>query len=131
MTAAPAALAEIPTATYVAAANRGRSRTVLLVSPDASQRERLRLALTGLRWQVLEAPAGADAWMAAESAGMLEAMLVDPWLPDLEIGEFLADFHRGFPQVDILTTDGAAARESPRSPYRQELLYALRRSQDG
>jgi DNA-binding NtrC family response regulator len=130
MTAAPA-LAEIPTATPFAAASRSRSRTVLLVSPDASLRERLSLALAGLRWQVFEAPAGADAWMAAESAGPLEAMLVDPWLPDLEISEFLVDFHRGFPQVDILTTDGAAAKESPRSPYHQELLYALRRSQEG
>ena len=131
MTAASAALAEIPTVNTAAAVSRSRTRTVLLVSPDSSLRERLHLALSGLRWQVYEAPAGADAWMAAENAGVLEAMLVDPWLPDLEIGEFLADFHRGFPQVDILTTDGAAAKESPRSPYHQELLYALRRSQDG
>src|ERR1700759_3728654 len=129
MTAAPA-LAEIPTNVPTLASPRSRARTVLLVSPDSSLRERLHVALTGLRWQVHEAPAGADAWMAAENAGPLEAMLVDPWLPDLEIGEFLADFHRGFPLVDILTTDGAAAKESPRSPYHQELLYALRRSQD-
>ncbi len=131
MTPASATLAEIPTATHLAVASRSRARTVLLVSPDSSLRERLRLALSGLRWQVYEAPAGADAWMAAESASPLEAMLVDSWLPDLEIGEFLTDFHRGHPQVDILTTDGAASRETPRSPYHQELLYALRRSQDG
>jgi DNA-binding NtrC family response regulator len=32
--------------------------------------------------------------------------------------------------VDLLTTSASIAQESPRGPYRQELLYALRRSQD-
>src|ERR1700761_7711897 len=108
-----------------------RSRTVLLVTPDPSLRERLRHALGGLRWQVVEAPGGADAWMAAGTSERLEAMLVDPWLPDLEVGEFLRDFHLQYPQVDLLTTEGTSAESSPRSPYHQELLYALRRSQDG
>jgi DNA-binding NtrC family response regulator len=84
-----------------------------------------------LRWQVVEAPGGADAWMAAQACERLEAMLVDPWLPDLEVGEFLRDFHQEYPQVDLLTTDGASAESSPRSLYHQELLYALRRSQEG
>jgi hypothetical protein len=35
-----------------------------------------------------------------------------------------------FPQVDLVTAGGSVAQESPRGPYRQELLYALRRSQD-
>lgn len=132
MASAPAAsLTELPLATATVAAARNRGRTVLLVSPDSSLRERLRDALAGLRWQVLEAPCGAEAWMAAQGAGALEAMLVDSWLPDLEITEFLAEFHQSYPLIEILTTDGAAAKGSLRSPYRQELLYALRRSQDG
>jgi DNA-binding NtrC family response regulator len=32
--------------------------------------------------------------------------------------------------VDLVTTSGSIAQESPRGPYRQELLYALRRTQD-
>ena len=123
--ASPATLASLSAAPHV------RSRTVLLVTPDPSLRERLRHALGGLRWQVVEAPGGADAWMAAQACERLEAMLVDPWLPDLEVGEFLHDFHHEYPQVDLLTTDGAAAESSPRSLYHQELLYALRRSQEG
>jgi DNA-binding NtrC family response regulator len=51
-------------------------------------------------------------------------------LPDLEVAEFLKDFRGTFPQVDLVTAGGASPEESPRGPYRQELLYALRRIQD-
>jgi DNA-binding NtrC family response regulator len=110
---------------------RARLRVVLVVSSDSSLRERLSHSLTGLRWQVLEAPGGAEAWIASQSATQLEAMLIDPWLPDLDVAEFLRDFHRDHPHVDIMMTDGLATQESPRSGYHQELLYALRRCQDG
>ena len=113
------------------AISRPRVRIALVASPDSSQRERLRHSLTGLRWQVVEAPGGAEAWMASQDLPQLEALLIDPWLPDLDVSEFLADFHREHPGVDVLMTDGAAAKGSARSPYHQELLYALRRSQDG
>jgi DNA-binding NtrC family response regulator len=113
------------------AASRSRTRVVLVVSSDSSLRERLSHSLAGLRWQVLEAPGGAEAWMASQTATHLEAMLIDPWLPDLDVSEFLRDFHRDHPHVDLMMTDGVAAQESPRSGYHQELLYALRRSQDG
>jgi DNA-binding NtrC family response regulator len=111
--------------------SRTRTRTVLVASSDASLRERLRHSLTGLRWQVLEAPGGAEAWVASQAMTQLEALLIDPWLPDLEVSEFLRDFHREHPHVDLMMTDGAQAVDSGRSPYHQELLYALRRSQEG
>ncbi len=121
----PVALGSAPTA------SRSRVRLVLVVSMDASLRESLRYHLTGLRWQVLEAPGGAEAWMAASEASQLEALLIDSWLPDLDVNEFLADFRRDYPQVDIVMTDGVPTRDGPKSAYRQELLYALRRTQDG
>jgi len=111
--------------------SRVRTRIVLVASSDASLRERLRHSLTGLRWQVLEAPGGADAWVASQAVTQLEALLIDPWLPDLDVAEFLHDFHQEHPQVDLVMTDGAAIADSGRSPYHQELLYALRRSQEG
>ena len=120
-----------PAASAQPAPSRSRVRVVLVVSSDSSLRERLSHSLTGLRWQVLEAPGGAEAWMASQSATQLEAMLIDPWLPDLDVAEFLRDFHRDHPSVDLMMTDGVAAPESPRSGYHQELLYALRRCQDG
>jgi DNA-binding NtrC family response regulator len=127
--ASPANSALIPSAQL--ASSRSRNRVVLIASSDPSMRERLRRSLVGLRWQVLEAPGGAEAWLAAQSIVQLEALLIDPWLPDLEVAEFLHDFHLEHPQVDLMITDGATVEQSTRSPYHQELLYALHRSQDG
>ncbi|MDE3188549.1 MAG: sigma-54-dependent Fis family transcriptional regulator [Acidobacteriota bacterium] len=108
---------------------RMRSRTALVVSADRSFRQRINEILTGLRWQVREAEGGAAVWAEA-SAAAPAAVIVDSWLPDLDHGEFLRDFRTSFPDVDLLSADGTAAHESPRGPHRQELLYALRRSQD-
>jgi DNA-binding NtrC family response regulator len=101
----------------------------VVASADRSFRQRLSEILTGLRWQVREAEGGAQAWAEAEATPP-EAIIVDSWLPDLDLAEFLKDFRGFFPDVDLLTVGGATAQESPRGPYRQELLYALRRSQD-
>jgi DNA-binding NtrC family response regulator len=110
-------------------ATRIRPRTALVASADRSFRQRLSETLTGLRWQVREAEGGAQAWAEAESAAP-EAVIVDSWLPDLDLAEFLSDFRGHFPEVDLLTASGSVTQESPRGPHRQELLYALRRSQD-
>jgi DNA-binding NtrC family response regulator len=110
-------------------APRTRTRTALVASADRSFRQRLSETLTGLRWQVREAESGAQAWAEADSA-QPEAIIVDSWLPDLELSEFLKDFRQQYPEVDLLTTGSAGTQESPRGPYRQELLYALRRTQD-
>jgi DNA-binding NtrC family response regulator len=110
-------------------ASRARTRTALIASADSSFRQRLSEILTGLRWQVREAEGGAQAWKEAELA-VPEAVIVDSWLPDLDLAEFLADFRGRFPQVDLVTASGLSDEEGRRGPYRQELLYALRRSQD-
>jgi CheY-like chemotaxis protein len=111
------------------ATTRIRPRTALVASADRSFRQRLAEILTGLRWQVREAEGGAQAWAEAEAV-LPEAVIVDSWLPDLEMAEFLCDFRNSFPDVDLVTASGSSPQESPRGPYRQELLYALRRSQD-
>ena len=110
-------------------ANRIRPRTALVASADRSFRQRLSETLTGLRWQVREAEGGAQAWAEAELS-LPEAVIVDSWLPDLDLAEFLMDFRTKFPDVDLVTASGSITQESPRGPYRQELLYALRRTQD-
>jgi DNA-binding NtrC family response regulator len=110
-------------------ASRFRPRTALVASADRSFRQRLVETLTGLRWQVREAEGGAQAWAHAQEA-QPEAFIVDSSLPDLDLSEFLKDFRAFFPEVDLVTASGTVAQESPRGPYRQELLYALRRSQE-
>jgi DNA-binding NtrC family response regulator len=108
---------------------RTRPRTALVASADRSFRQRLAHVLTGLRWQVREAEGGAQAWSEAETS-LPDAVIVDSWLPDLDLGEFLSEFKTRFPEVDLVTAAGNVAAESPRGPYRQELLYALRHCQE-
>ena len=108
---------------------RMRPRTALVASADSSFRQRLNEILTGLRWQVREASGGADAWTQA-AAAVPEAVIVDSWLPDLSCTEFLKEFRNSFPGVVLLSADGTLSEDGPHGPHRQELLYALRRSQE-
>lgn len=108
---------------------RIRPRSAILISSDGNFRQLLGQRLTGLRWQVREAESGAQAWAEAE-ASMPEAVIVDSWLPDLDLTEFLREFRLSFPRVDVLTSEGSNAAGAARSPYRQEILYALRTAQD-
>jgi DNA-binding NtrC family response regulator len=105
------------------------SRTVVLASADAGLRQRLRASLTGLRWQVREAGGGAEA-IAQLEASRPEALLVDSWLPDLEVREFAGQIRVMYPGIELLRVDGGNDG-APRSPRRNELLHALREAQDG
>ncbi|MBT9330285.1 sigma-54-dependent transcriptional regulator [Paracidobacterium acidisoli] len=112
-------------------ANRIPPRTAVLASADLSFRQRVRDALAGLRWQVREAGGGAEA-LACLDASPVETVIVDSWLPDLDIREFLADFERLHPDVDLVAVDDLdALRGGARSPRRNEVLHALRAGQDG
>src|SRR6185437_15523017 len=82
----------------------------------------------GLRWQVREATGGADA-MAQLEASRPEALLVDSWLPDLEVGEFAGLVRMMYPAMEMLRVDGGLDGGA-RSPRRNELLHALREAQD-
>ena len=90
-------------------------RTAILISSDASFRSRLGQRLGGLRWKVREAASGAQAWAEA-GASAPEAVIVDAWLPDLELAEFLREFRAAFPRVDIIASDGTATRGLPAQP---------------
>jgi DNA-binding NtrC family response regulator len=103
-------------------------RTVVLASADAALRQRLRTSLTGLRWQVREAAGGAEA-MAQLEDSRSEALLVDSWLPDLEVGEFATVIRMLYPSMELLRVDGGIDGGA-RSPRRNELLHALREAQN-
>lgn len=104
-------------------------RTAVLVSADASFRQRVRSALADLRWQVREAGGGAET-LACLEASPAEAVVLDSWLPDLEIHEFVAEFRRVHPDVDLIMADASiAAGCTSRGPRRNEVLHALRRAQ--
>lgn len=106
------------------------TRTAILASADLSFRQRVRDALTALRWQVREASGGAEALAYLDSAPA-ETLILDSWLPDLEIQEFVSEFQRLHPGIDLVTVDPCPARrETIRSPRRNEVLFAVRRGQD-
>ena len=105
-------------------------RSVVLASPDAGLRQRLGQQLRELRWTVLEANGGAEA-MSHVDASRPEALLVDSWLPDLEVGEFAGHLGMLYPGLDVLRLDGVSARaNAARSPRRNELLHAIREAQE-
>jgi DNA-binding NtrC family response regulator len=107
-----------------------QQRTAVLASADISFRQRVKEALTGLRWEVFEAQGGAEA-LAQLEARPAEAMILDAWLPDLEIEEFIAEFEKLHPGTDLISVeDPGGVRQHARSPRRNEVLLALRRGQD-
>ena len=103
----------------------GFDRTVVLASADASLRQRLRSSLSDLRWQVREARGGAEA-MAQLEDQPTEALLLDHWLPDLEVVEFAEQVGAMYPAMDLLRVDGDPIARGAKSPRRHELLHALR-----
>ena len=100
-------------------------RTVVLASADPALRQRLRSSLSGLRWQVREARGGAEA-MAQLEDQPTEALLLDNWLPDLEVVEFAEQIGAMYPGMELLRVDGDPIAGGTRSPRRHELLHALR-----
>ncbi len=107
------------------------ARAVVLASSDAGLRGRLKEGLVGLRWTVQEAGGGVEA-MAQVERDRPEALLVDGWLPDLEVSEFAGQMRTLYPRMDVLRMDGggAAGGEGAKSPRRNELFHAMRAAQE-
>lgn len=117
-------------ATAASVIRQVQPRTVVLASADVSFRTRVREVLRGLRWEVMEAQGGAEA-LAHLDAKPVEVMILDTWLPDLEIQEFIAELETLYPATDLVAVDDPAqAGSRTRSPRRNEVLFALRRAQD-
>ncbi len=104
-------------------------RSVMLTSANPQLRSRLRHELTAMRWQVREATGGAEALELLEERGA-DAMVLDHTLPDLEVTEFTEMMRIRYPVMDLLRIDGIAYKAGTRSPRRNELLHALRQTQE-
>jgi DNA-binding NtrC family response regulator len=100
--------------------------TVLITSPDTSFRQKLKSVLEGLRWRVEEASGGAEALLYLNNHDCV-AMILDSWLPDLEVSEFLAESRRRYPGTDVLMQNMSVLQlAAVKNARRQELWYALR-----
>lgn len=106
------------------------TRTAVLVSADASFRQRLAEILIGMRWKVREASGGAEALFHLEESPS-EALLLDFWLPDLEAGDFAEQLRIQYPNLDLICVNEAEEMlGKPRSARRPELLQALWQAQE-
>ena len=103
-------------------------RSVLLASSDPAVRAPLRSALVAMRWQVREVNGAAEA-LADLERHLPEALILDLWLPDIEVNEFATLVLSTFPSLDLLRADGHSLTREPRSPRRPELLAAIRNAQ--
>jgi DNA-binding NtrC family response regulator len=102
----------------------------LLAIADPSLRQRLGQTLTSLRWCVVETAGGAEALAHLEKAGS-EAVILDRWLPDLDVSEFFREVESCYPEVDLISVDGSLqSTTAPRSVRHGELMHAIRVSQE-
>ncbi len=102
------------------------SRVVVLVSADAVLRARLAETLRGLRWVVREAAGGAELFTRMEPvpAG---TVLIDSWLPDLDVADCVRELALLYPSADVWAMDGLdLGAAPPRGLFRNEILHALR-----
>jgi DNA-binding NtrC family response regulator len=104
-------------------------RTVALVSADAALRQRLRVSLSRMRWQVREASGGAEAMAQLEQQAP-EVLVLDHWLPDLEVSEFASHVRTTYPAVDLLRMDGDVVAGGTLNPQHNELQHVLREAMD-
>lgn len=104
-------------------------RTAILVSADTRLRRSLAECLKGLRWRVYEAGGGAQAMMLLDDLDF-EAMMLDDWLPDLQVNELAELVRLSHPWMDLLFLDGRAAEPDRGTTFvsqrRNELLHAMR-----
>ena len=98
--------------------------TVIVATADTSRRDSLHSILVSMRWQVIEASGGAEA-MACLDCQSPEAILLDMWLPDLEVSALADVIKQLYPKLDVLRFDGTSI-SAYKSARRSELLKALR-----
>ena len=116
----------VPTVDHATALPAPRSAVV--ASADHAVAAKVRVAAEQMRWRVREASGAAEAIIEIERE-LPEALILDAWLPDLEVGEFAALLQQLHPSLEILRMDGVVLNKAARSTRRHELLTALREVQ--
>jgi DNA-binding NtrC family response regulator len=112
-----------------AAPTRSALRPVAVVAiADPSARQHAVKMLEDLRWEAVSASSGAQAFVELDKQSC-QALLLDSWLPDLDVSEFMDDCRSRYPTLDLIMLDDASPAPSiSRHPRRQELLFVLRQS---
>ena len=103
--------------------------TVVVASANAELRGRLLKKLAAMHWPAVEACGGAEALSRLES-GEFEAVVLDRWLPDLDVEDLKRWLERTRPELDVAIVEGEEAGEirlvkSPRHARSHQLPFLL------
>lgn len=98
----------------------------VIVSPDADFRRKIRERLDPTQCDVAQVKGGAEALAKLED-GNCQALLLDRWLPDLDVSEFVALVKNLYPHVRVLVMDSEddspeMPEDIPWPPSRQERM---------
>jgi DNA-binding NtrC family response regulator len=86
--------------------------TAVVASPDNGFRNKITQSLRLAHCSVQEARGGAEA-LAKLEAGSCQALLLDNWLPDLDVAEFLHIVKQRHPELKILVIDSRTGEPVP------------------
>ena len=105
-----------------------RGRNVIVASGNALLRETIAAELQMLRWTVRQARGAAEIFALMDEQAST-ALLLDSWLPDIDVPECVRELSSLFPQLDLVALDGSELGSIPtQGPFRGELLHALRQA---
>src|SRR5437879_158071 len=105
---------------------------VIIASPNADFRSQIHKMLIAMRWPAEEAVGGADALNKIEGKPEIEAVLLDHWLPDLDVSDLEHSLRTRYPSMDVVLVDldasepGHTNRATVHSRT-EELFWALRK----
>jgi CheY-like chemotaxis protein len=80
--------------------------TTIVASPDPLFRRRILQDLATQSWPVEEVCGGAEA-LALLEGGKCQTLLLDRWLPDLDVDELVGTIRARHPHVEIMVLDAA------------------------
>ncbi len=104
------------------------NRSAVVASGDEALRTAVAAELKAMRWSV-QLAAGAAEMMVLLDRQQAAVVLVDSWLPDLDVRECVAELRYSCPELDVMTLDGTDIGALPaRSTLRNEVLHAVRQA---
>ncbi len=106
------------------------SRSAVVASGDEALRVAVAAELKAMRWAVRLAGSAAEMVVLLDQQ-QPAVVLVDSWLPDLDVRECVVELRHSCPELDVMTLDGTDIGASPaRSTFRNEVLHAVRQAQE-
>src|SRR5574337_1942754 len=88
---------------------RSTCPSAVVASPDPHFRQQILKTLASRSWLAEEAQGGAEA-LAKLEGGEWQALVVDRWLPDLDVEELVGLMRARHPQVEVFVVDSLTGK---------------------